>query len=234
MCVLCAPVGVSAHPSSQASIITWGESVGWILTENTHAPSYFLFYTFHSSVSGPTKTLVDSGAASWNGTATIQQGTSTSGIIPNGYIYEQNFSGNGVVAECASWAGSGGHIYDYDIIINSYYSSQYRDAVFAHEFGHALGLDHVTTSANSDKLMYKGIALTTVSEPNAADRNGASVITGQHTSHLWTYTQMTPLPAQRHSVKCSSCKAYPYGVSDGIEYCTFTNNKCTKCGQSKI
>lgn len=99
----------------------------------------------------------------------------------------------------------------------------------AHEFGHVIGLADLYDSRNKNKLMYGDFG-TSGGVPSTADKNGAKVITGVHTSHsmggsyaaIWGYPSSTPA----HMSFCSTCNI------GRVEACTPEIGTCTKCNKS--
>lgn len=131
---------------------------------------------------------------------------------------------SGVLAACGNYvANSNGHLSSWNILINSSFpSSDFSGVTFAHEFGHAFGLKDLYDYSNRNKLMYGYESTRTATKPKACDLWGAKVITGNHTSHSWSY-RYTSL--DRHQKYCTSCGGYK------TQGCTFNSSgNCTKCG----
>ena len=96
---------------------------------------------------------------------------------------------------------SAGHFTYWEILINRNYSIS--KVTMAHEFGDVIGLKDLYSTSNIDKLMYCN-EIRTSSSPQKADKNGAKVITGVHSSHTWSsYKYYDSVKgANRHKREC--------------------------------
>ena len=130
---------------------------------------------------------VINGAAKWRGIVTfnrIDNSRTAYGLIGTDFNDLLNLSAwteTKTTGELAA-VDSQGHWTRWRIVVNMARTGQ-NATIFAHEFGHVIGLVHVTSASNSDKLMYDK---PTASAPTTADKNGAKVILGLHTTHTWT------------------------------------------------
>lgn len=227
-----------AHPSSQEGILAktyhsgyggyyiGGEDVGWSIDETFHTNGATMTYSFSSSdpyLTNTYKSYVNTGASRWSGTVTITNKTDGTGT---GLICTYNDPDTYTVAKfCDYSANSSGHLTSWKIKINRAHTV--NATTFAHEFGHAIGLNDLYASKNSNKLMY-GYESRTATYPSSLDKWGAKVITGVHTTHAWGYKYYSTNAAGNVHVKyCTSCN----GLSTVTEQCTYnSNNVCTKCG----
>lgn len=233
-----------AHPSSQEGILAktyisdvysdlygdyfiGGDSVGWSINENHHTNGTTLTYSFSTTDSYLTSTLksyVTSGASKWSGTVSIVNKSDGSGTGEISTFYN---AGTSVGAKfCDFLTDSSGHLTSWYIQMNRYYTQS--AVTIAHEFGHAIGLNDLYGNISSNKLMY-GFSGRTATSPTSADKWGAKVITGAHTSHTWGYKyyDTTSAGANRHVKYCTQCN----GLTTTIANCVYnTNNICKICG----
>jgi len=237
-----APVAF-AHNTSQEGILSksyisggaynnyyiGGEGVGWSIDEKYHTNGTTITYSFDNSdpYLAPYKANVIAGANKWSGTVSIIQKTDGSGM---GKIYTVNRPDKSYYARFANYkANSAGHLTKWDIQINRARPAP-TVAMFAHEFGHVIGLNDLFSYSNRFKIMY-GYDTGLATAPTAADKWGAKVITGSHTTHTWGYTyHSTNSAGNKHVDCCTVCNGWGFV----IEQCTYNaNNVCTKCGIPK-
>lgn len=64
---------IYAHPSSQSSIIYWGEDCHWSIDETLHTNGTYMTYRFEASTSNTYKTAFRNAASKWSGTVVIGQ-----------------------------------------------------------------------------------------------------------------------------------------------------------------
>ena len=154
-----------AHSSSQQGIIistfldndyyygyyVGSESFGWMLNEGAHTNGTLIQYKFDADPNLSTTYIgyVNSAAAKWNGTVTIQNITP----FPAEGTIKTYYQLDGSAARSVKISGSDGHLTSWSIEINRLYNSA-TAATIAHEFGHIIGLVDLYDSSNSDKLMY--------------------------------------------------------------------------------
>ena len=230
---------VSAHSSSQKGILMenyhtekskyyiGGEEVGWWLDEDNHPFTNIITYRFAPIdyyMTASDKQKVREGASRWSGTVSIYE-VDTDGM---GTVLTYTDANSSVVAQCANYkTDSNGHWGYFELRINK--AKTQTEATYAHEFGHAIGLKDLYTSSNRNKLMY-GVESRTVSNPTSIDKWGAKVITGQHTSHSWSYRYYdTVANGNRHVKYCTSCNGFA-----AIASCIYNaNNVCKFCSVPK-
>lgn len=112
-----------------------------------------------------------------------------------------------------------------DVLINK--SSTAKTHVPLHELGHVIGLKDIPSSVSVNSYLMcndfgNSVAPTTITN---ADKQGAALILGQHTSHSFLYTRNN---STSHKKYCKICGIY--------NYYTHTYNSsgtCTKCGYVK-
>ncbi|MCL1807834.1 MAG: hypothetical protein FWG31_09050 [Oscillospiraceae bacterium] len=221
--------GSAAHSTKQSGIISWGESCGWDIDENNHTDGSTLYYKFDNSDTNLTPTYkgyVTGGAALWNGTVTISES-----ITPTGVVSTYNQPGSGTYARFAEFTSNKttGHLTTWKIQMNRAYPQS--NALLAHEFGHAIGLLDLTSFSNADKLMYYHVT-GSATAPTTADINGAKVITGSHTTHAWgyRYSMTLSIGLKCHQQYCTVCDGFVQGSS----VCIYNaQNICTLCGTPK-
>ena len=228
-----------AHSSSQEGILAksyieeyggyyiGGEDVGWSIDEGLHTNGTTLTYSFSSTDTNLTstyKSYVTSGASLWSGTVTMVNKTDGSGTGLIGTF--ENWNTSTVAVFCNHQTDSStGHLTYWQILMNRAYTQS--AVVLAHELGHAIGLNDLYESKNSDKLMY-GYTSGTATSPTASDKWGAKVITGVHTTHTWAYKyhSTTGTGQNRHVGYCTSCN----GLSATISDCVYNSrNICIYC-----
>lgn len=96
-----------------------------------------------------------------------------------------------------------------------------------HELGHVIGLKDIpaTVSTNSYLMCNEFGSSAAPTSITTADKQGAAVILGQHTSHSFTYSQYS---STAHKKTCSICGVYQYYThtynSNGVcIYCGYTS-----------
>jgi len=214
-----------AHTTKQGPTLKWGEDIGWSIDENNHTNGNTLYYKFDSTdanLSSTYKKYVTDGAALWNPTINISENSNAVGTI-----YTFNYTGTTIVAAfCNFESDSSGHLTTWEIKMNR--AKAVNKLVLAHEFGHAIGLYDLYNNSNMDKLMY-GYECSTATAPTAADKMGARVISGSHSAHTFNYKFYDVVNGNyRHCQSCTVCNGYK-----NVEFCTYSNNVCTKCGITK-
>lgn len=228
---------VSAHSSSQEGILMktympkyggyyiGGEEVGWSIDEGNHPYTNIVTYRFAPIdyyLTDADKQKVRTGASKWSGTATISE-VDGNGM---GTVTTYNDANDSATAMCTNFnTDSNGHWGYFYLKINK--AKTQTATTYAHEFGHALGLNDLYNSSNKNKLMY-GQSDRTVSSPTSLDIWGAKVITGQHTSHTWKYKYYDTISSgNRHVKYCGSCNGYAQ-----IANCSYnSSNVCRLCGR---
>ena len=220
------PFSTAAHPSSQSSIIQWGENIGWGINENMHSNGSILRYALDSTAV-PHRSTISSGAALWGGTLGIVENAPLATGVISVYSSMSGISGGFNPSYAAT--DSAGHLTYWEIRMNSYYGMSLH--TIAHEFGHAIGLVDLGESKNRDKLMY-GYDSRTATTATAADRKGAEVILGIHSTHAWgyRYSMTLSIGLKCHQQYCTVCD----GFVPGHSVCIYNaQNICTLCGTPK-
>jgi len=176
------PVQSYAHPAG--TICKSGsEMLGWMVDCSNHQSS--ASFTWNTPIPDSSVAVdyryrwgVSAGASRWSGTVNI---TNTATSSPNGYIHtvsDPNTSKLAIFYDYTS--NSQGHLYAWKIKLNKLQMDSLTvaeiAAVAAHELGHAIGLNDLKLSGNSDKLMYAYWPLTATS-PTAKDIEGAKEAT---------------------------------------------------------
>ncbi len=229
------------------------ETIGWIVDETEHTNGTFVTYRISSNVPERFKELIADGAAKWTNPFYINESSSSSNLIE--YIYKSDINNYDVAAQFYNRLyNSNGHYTSWKIWINAYNTDYFDDdsqwsIVIAHEFGHVFGLLDLFESQNADKLMYYMGDDMTATSPSLADKWGARVITGHHTTHNWSGananhtctrcggvgshsptrgTLYTSKGASGHSGYCSVCK-YTFTESHS-KYYNQTIGRCSACG----
>lgn len=233
---------VLAHSSSQEGILEryydskkqlyfiGSEEAGWLIDESCHTNGTSITYSFDTSdmyLTDTYKSYTTTGASKWSGTVTItnkEDGTGQGKIN----TYHGGCNSISVAEFCNYSANSSGHLTKWEISINR--DKTANAVTLAHEFGHAIGLSDLYASKNSDKLMY-GYATGTATRPTTADKWGAKVITGVHSSHTWGYKYLkTTSTGNVHVKYCTVCS----GISTVSAPCVYNaNNVCKICGIPK-
>ena len=209
-----------AHNTSQEGILAkyyiknayyegWyigGDDVGWSIDENLHTNGTNIYYTLKEGddyISNYKKCITE-GAAKWNYTVSIKEGSSSG----SGTLYTYSAPGSNIVAlSCDFKKNSSGHFTSWAIKINR--AKTVSPTTIAHEFGHIIGLNDLFESKSKNKLMYEYEDTRTVTDPTDYDRFGAKVITGQHIDHQWSYKYYsTSNGITSHITYCSYCKGY--------------------------
>lgn len=231
MLLLCCPCAY-AHPAS----VQGGESVGWDINKYKHFypdkkdNNGALTYTYASDMPQKYRSYIAAGASKWSSVVNIINSAT-------GTVYgEIRLEDNGANSEIAAFDGaidSSGHLTSWIITINSYYEDEINARTLAHEFGHAIGLKDLYKSSNANKIMYGYTSSSwTATGVTSADRWGAKVITGQHTSHSMSYKyNKTDSAGNNYHVKyCTDCG----GLASSAVKCTYnSNNRCKLCGTPK-
>lgn len=111
-----------------------------------------------------------------------------------------------------------------DVLVNK--STTAKTHVPLHELGHVIGLKDIPSSAsiNSYLMCNEFGNSTPPTVITNADKQGAAVILGQHTSHNFVYTNYS---STAHKKYCTICGIYNYYKH------TYSNNTCTKCGDTQ-
>jgi len=207
----------SAHSSSQRGVVRGIESPffnsGWIMHENHHTNGNLLMYRFSTTDShiASYRTMVRQGAAMWPSRGfSVEETTSIGdriGVFRT--INDLGSTANATFRRSTSVVDANGHFLRWTVEINR--AGRSNAATIGHEFGHALGLEGLTSESNRNKLMF-GLSSRTVSTPQAAD---ARTITGLHGGsldpHNFNRFSMNPnlLSASQkdthHHVSCSGC-----------------------------
>lgn len=229
-----------AHPYSQEGILAksyiaeyensyiGGDYVGWSIDEGYHTNGSTMTYSFSKTdpyLTDTYESYVTNGALKWSGTVSIQNKTDGSGT---GLVKTFNNPNTVTVAQLTYYsndADSMGHFTSWTLEMNR--SKTITAATVAHELGHAIGLNDLYADFSSNKLMY-GYDTGSATTATAADKWGAKVITGLHTSHSWGYKYYsTNSMGNVHIKYCTECN----GFSTTTELCTYNQyNVCTKCG----
>lgn len=207
-----------------------GDDVGWRINERYHTNGYHIFYSFSGSFTNSTyKQYVREGAALWKDIITISEPTLFNKVT--GTIESYNDPSDRSVAKVNNRVtDSNGHLTSWTMKVNLAHSESLSPKVFAHEFGHVIGLTDLYSDNSKDKIMY-GYVNSTVNAPTESDKNGAKVIIGFHDTHYWGYK---PYSTQQHVKSCVICGGFCAG-SDGrspiISNCTFGYKYHSTSGQ---
>lgn len=238
--LLTSSISVFAHSLSQSGILAryylnsfsysgyyiGGEEIGWGIDERNHSGGTKITYEFDETdplLTDEYKDLVRQGASMWSGVVSIEE-SSNSAV---GIITTVNEPGEDFIAQFTDYSSdSSGHLEGWAIEINR--AKVQSAKVFAHEFGHVIGLVDLYDDSNDNKLMYMAPVQSSATGPTTQDIWGARVITGQHDSHSWNYAYyMTNSTGNTHIGTCTACG----GKAAYFEQCTYnSNNVCTKCG----
>ena len=245
---------ISAHTTSQDGILAktfikekndWfigGDEVGWRINENAHSNSTRISYSFSSSFTNSTyKQYVKDGAAAWKDIVTIATPTlfnPVEGEIST-YIGTYGNKDSDFVAKTHDKkVDKNGHLISWKISINLEKTGFLSAKIFAHEFGHVIGLTDLYDSKSSNKIMY-AYSTMTVTAPTESDKNGANVILGFHDKHYWGYKMYSRASdgTTSHVKYCIICNGY-CASSDGkkplVSNCTYASTGiCTLCKAKK-
>ena len=196
-------VVASAHSPNHDTLVSGGERVGWSLG-SSHIGDFsgaYFYDSFNTSLTSSLKSITNSGASMWSSYKSFYQVGEHQGL---GEIITEN-KVNNVIATfyCFNVDSSNNHFNGkWFIRINLHKIGVYTSTVAAHEFGHAIGLDDLTSSSNNNKLMYYSNA-TSASGPTTADKMGAQIMMGTHT-HYWTIKRS--INPTQHVTSCNVCK----------------------------
>jgi hypothetical protein len=213
---------IYAHPSSQSGIITWGESIGWIIKEDNHSNSTNITYKFYDGDRNMTdayKTIIRNGASKWSYYGSVSESSSGTGRVQT---FNDPNSSNIALFDDQS-CDSNCHLIYWRIQFNR--ALNFTSVTAAHEFGHAFGLNDLYNSENYNKLMCGKELYRTATMLTTQDLKGFRVITGLHTSHSWAYRRVDGYPASIpvHYKYCTSCDGYK------IENCSPQSGVCSQC-----
>ena len=229
---------VYAHTHSQSGVLWSGrdkglgcEKIGWIIGENAHTNGSNITYSFDiydANLTPTYQTYVRNGAGKWSGILSITEQTygNCTGIIRT---FDDPYEN--AVAQIISpfHVDNFGHWSSWVMELNLTHANYFDAALFAHEFGHVIGLRDLYLPMNYNKLMCGYVDYRTALNPTTQDQWGAKVITGQHTSHTFRYDyHSTSSPGNYHARYCNSCN----GIAlPGPEQCTYNpRGICTICG----
>lgn len=243
---------IFAHTTSQDGILAktyikekdgWyigGDDVGWRINEKMHCKSTTrISYSFSSSFTNSTyKQYVKDGAAAWKDIVTIATPTlfnPVEGEIST-YIGTYENKDSDFVAKTHDRKVDGnGHLISWKISINLEKTEYLSAKIFAHEFGHVIGLTDLYEPKSSNKIMY-AYSTMTVTAPTESDKNGANVILGFHENHYWGYTfyDTTSSGTSRHVKSCVICNGFcasSNGKDPIISNCTYSYKYYGTSGQ---
>lgn len=226
--VIVLSIQVAAHSSTQRYAIdsenppskVGTEEIGWSIDETCHtngSSSTYYFRTGTFELSDVLKNVFRSAASMWSSIVTFTESSSQGGEI--------TAVSNAIYRAAAEFVpisiDSSGHITNWTIQINTHWYDTGEDTIsqystyMAHELGHVIGLNDLSSSANYNKIMCGSADDITATTPRTADLNGARVITGAHSTHTWSKT------TAKHS--CSGCGGYGTHSPDNSR-CTYTSN----------
>jgi hypothetical protein len=228
-----------------------GENVGWVIHEyihtNFHNTSPILTYRFHSNVTSAHKQLTIDGARLWTNVGFTVRETNPNSM---GLIKSELLPVGGAAKITNRWVDVNDHLISWEVHVTTRSTSQQHlsPQSLSHEFGHAFGLVDLYDDRNKDKLMYHNSTYKTAFAPTTIDRNGASVITGQHTHNantMWRFrsydkrTRSTGHIRNIHRQACSgtstSCGGFRGGTAGNNSQadCSYPSNgrdgPCTVC-----
>jgi|GEM_PF-3230635 hypothetical protein len=161
--LICAvPYGSSAHPPL-TTCKEGGEMYGyWVDCGNHQADGAFTWNTSIpnsvAAVDYPYRAAMTSGAARWNNTGITSISLSTVSSN-NGNIYTYSDPNTSALALFHDYGSdASGHLTKWKIKFNKSKldnkDASFKAALAAHELGHAIGLNDLYLSGNTDKLMY--------------------------------------------------------------------------------
>lgn len=248
-------ISFSAHSQSQKGLLLeniiprdnygygyfiGGDYVGWSIDETGHTNGQSIVYQFDTTDPNLTdyhKAITRSGASLWaNWGISIVEGFSTQYIVGT-YV---NTNTNVTAALHLGNRDSNGHWLSWALRYNVLASGA-TNITAAHEFGHVLGLNDLYGANSTDKLMYGVQAQRLATSPTYYDYLGASVITGSHTYHTWSYKYHSTYNASSiqtynvHVRYCTTCQSWAclptsYNTPE-TAICTYnTSNVCIYCG----
>lgn len=168
------PNSYMAHSPSACN--SGSESIGWRLhctnSSNGHIGIASLTYKYSPNLSSSYKDYTSTGATRWNltGIVNISESSNSQNVI-----FQYNDPNVSTRAYVRSYT-FGNHKSRWDI---NYNHAKMKDSApstnngtATHEFGHTIGLVDLTSSSNTNKLMY-GTTARTVNFPQFADMEGA-------------------------------------------------------------
>lgn len=174
-CLISIPNHASAHPSG-TSCFTGSELYGYVVDCNNHQATKTITYSA-GSLDTTYYNYVVNGASKWSGTVTFSALTTA----PQGSITKYTDTNTSIVASFYDYySNSSGHLTTWKIELNASImngrTAAKNEITLAHELGHAIGLNDLTTSPNNNKLMY-GFSTTTATGPTTEDIKGAKEAT---------------------------------------------------------
>lgn len=232
--------GALAHSSSQEGQVEGRESIGWRIDESAHTNktstnsvqvSYYV-NRINEFWRDEVDDLIRIGRTGWGAKFVFTETSSSS--CPN-KIEVANVGDGHIIAHVTNIrVDSNRHYTGWTMELNKMYldgtsKPKMTSKTIVHEFGHVLGVAHVSDSSNRNKIMYPDPTECTVLTAQERDRLGAEVITGIHNHSGWSYSYYDrPSPSQtRHKRTCTSCYGYKYWN------CVYLSNVCKYCGASK-
>lgn len=172
ICLLLALPSVSfAHSPN-----TGGESSKWSVDAKNHAGKTNVTYRIDSTVNSANIDYTKTGAGRWS-SSSVSFSLASSGYT--GVVTQYSDPNASTLAAFSSYvSNTSGHLTSWRIKINepvfNCYSPTLRYATMAHEFGHAVGLNDLYYSSNTNVLMYGGISGWTAYSPTSYDKTGAT------------------------------------------------------------
>ncbi len=125
-----------------------------------------IYYAYNSGTSSLQEAIIEEAIALWDGIVSIEYSAYSSSIV--------SFYNNSEDSRAGSWCPLAvnedtGHVTKWHIEINMAYYDERTVETIAHEFGHAIGLNDLYESYNTDNLMYGYKVERTVAAPSMQD-----------------------------------------------------------------